>query len=56
MPDSLEQLSHEDLIEEYTSTTQHLTICDIHGQIDIQQQNEQEVLKQELLQRMSKEQ
>lgn len=53
MPDSIEDLDDKALIKQYRATVEHLLICDQHGQIDNQQIKEQQVLKEEILERMS---
>ena len=51
----LDDLSDEELLEEYYGCVHHLGICKAEGQIDTQQQNEEQVLREKILSRMSDE-
>jgi hypothetical protein len=52
VPETFQEMEDTELIEELIHTTQHLQNCRIEGQTDSKQSNIQNILKQEILNRM----
>ena len=55
IPDTFQQMDDEELIQELIATTEHLQNCLLEGQTDVKQSNIQNILQQEILNRMSEE-
>lgn len=49
----LQNADDEELVDEYRKTVEHLTICDLEGQIDNQQNKWETALFNEILSRMN---
>jgi hypothetical protein len=55
VPPTFKQMDDGELVEELIHTTEHLQNCRIEGQTDTKQQNIQNILQQEILNRMESE-
>lgn len=55
VPDTFQEMDDEELIRELVATTEHLQNCRIEGQTDAKQSNIQNILQQEILNRMREE-
>jgi len=53
IPQEIQELSDEDLLQEYEGGIRHLTICDIQGQVDTKEENISHIVRSEILNRMS---
>jgi hypothetical protein len=53
VPETFQSMTNEELVTELIHTTEHLQNCRIEGQADPKQQNIQNILHQEILNRMS---
>jgi hypothetical protein len=54
--DMIEDMSDEELLEEYRAVSEHLHLCRQLGQVDIKQRRWRDAVKQEIILRMGDEQ
>ena len=52
VPEEFQDMDDEELIRELVATTEHLQNCLLEGQTDAKQSNIQNILQQEILNRM----
>ena len=53
IPQEIQELSDQELLTEYEGGIRHLTLCDLQGQVDMKEENINNIVREEILNRIS---